>query len=111
MIREVFMNESFSFEDAFDTLTGSQTFVRSVLKSHKGDVHDRISGIILDNISPSLPLFTPRIVEQLGRVVDEQLGYCEGKVVDKPIKIVQDMIAYASKSPFCSFSSLLHSRI
>jgi hypothetical protein len=109
MVREVFMNESFSFGDAMDTLTGVRAFMMSVLKSHKENVDDRITHeIVRDNISPSLPLFTPRIVEQLERVVDEELGYCEGKVVDKPIKIVQDMIAYASKSSFCSFPSLFH---
>ncbi|KAG0287301.1 hypothetical protein BGZ97_007142, partial [Linnemannia gamsii] len=88
MVREVFMNESFSFGDAMDTLTGVRAFMMSVLKSHKENVDDRITHeIVRDNISPSLPLFTPRIVEQLERVVDEELGYCEGKVVDKPIKI------------------------
>lgn len=91
------MNESFSFGDAIDTLTGVRAFLMSVLKSHK-DVDSRIThDLVRDNISPNLPLFTPRIVEQLERVVDEQLGYCEGKAVEKPIKIVQDMIAYASK--------------
>lgn len=98
------MNESFSFGDAIDTLTGVRAFLMSVLKSHK-DVDSRIThDIVRDNISPNLPLFTPRIVEQLKRVVDEQLGYCEGKIVEKPIKIVQDMIAYASKCLLCNLS-------
>jgi hypothetical protein len=47
----------------------------------------------------------------LERVIDDQLGYCEGKVVEKPTKIVQDMVAHASTPPFCSLPSLLHSRI
>ncbi|KAG9068998.1 hypothetical protein KI688_009888 [Linnemannia hyalina] len=100
MVREVFMNESFSFGDAMDTLTGVRAFLMSVLKSHK-HIDSRIThDLVRDNISPNLPLFTPRIVEQLERVVDEQLGYCEGKVVEKPIKIVQDMIAYAMANVF-----------
>ena len=91
------MNESFSFGDAIDTLTGVRAFLMSVLKSNK-DLDSRFThDLVRDNISPNLPLFTPRIVEQLERVVEEQLGYCEGKAVEKPIKIVQDMIAYASK--------------
>ncbi|KAG0283711.1 hypothetical protein BGZ96_011906, partial [Linnemannia gamsii] len=101
MVREIFMNESFSFGDAMDSLTGVRAFMISVLKSHKDDVDDRIiHEIVRDNISPALPLFTPRIVEQLERVIDEQLGYCEGKVVEKPTKIVQDMIAYAMANVF-----------
>ncbi|KAF8926626.1 hypothetical protein BGZ47_002618, partial [Haplosporangium gracile] len=100
MVREVFMNEDFSFGDAVDSLTGVRTFLMSVLKSHK-HVDSRIThDLVRDNISPNLPLFTPRIVEQLERVVNEQLGYCEGKVVEKPIKIVQDMIAYAMANVF-----------
>ncbi|KAF9928108.1 hypothetical protein FBU30_002644 [Linnemannia zychae] len=100
LVREVFMNEDFSFGDAMDVLTGVRVFMMSVLKSHK-DVDSRITHeIVRDNISPNLPLFTPRIVEQLERVVTEQLGECDRKIVDKPIKIVQDMIAYAMANVF-----------
>ncbi|KAK3831899.1 MAG: cytochrome P450 [Linnemannia gamsii] len=100
MVREVFMNESFSFGDAMDHLTGVQSFMMSVIKSNKDPDSRVIHEIVRDNISPNLPLFTPRIVEQLERVIDEQLGYCEGKLVEKPIKIVQDMIAYAMANVF-----------
>jgi hypothetical protein len=109
MVREVFLNQSLSSGDAIDTVTGMGAFMVSVLKSHNDNLDGMIAHeLVRDTITPSLPVFTPRIVEQLERVVDEELGYCEGKVVDKPIKIVQDMIAYASKSSFCSFPSLFH---
>ncbi|KAF9911343.1 hypothetical protein EC991_003908 [Linnemannia zychae] len=100
MVREIFMNESFSFGDAMDSLTGVQSFMMSIIKSNRDPDSRVIHEIVRDNISPNLPLFTPRIVEQLQRVVEEQLGHCEGKVVDKPIKIMQDMIAYAMANVF-----------
>ncbi|KAG0275029.1 Lanosterol 14-alpha-demethylase, partial [Linnemannia gamsii] len=96
MAREVFINESFSPLEALDALTGVQTFGRAILKSNTDDVNRPIlHDLVRDTVTRDLLLFTPRIVEQLERVVDEKLGYCEGKAVEKPIKIFEDMIAYA----------------
>ncbi|KAG0274182.1 hypothetical protein BGZ96_004444, partial [Linnemannia gamsii] len=96
MVREVFMSRSFSSGDALDATTGVQAFMVSVLKSHNSNLDGMITHeLVRDTITPTLPLFASRIVEQLERVIDEELGYCEGKAVEKPIKIVQDMIAYA----------------
>ncbi|KAG0274490.1 hypothetical protein BGZ96_004314, partial [Linnemannia gamsii] len=94
--REVFMNVSFSSGDALNALTGVRAFGTSIMKSNKDDVDGRIvHDLVRNNITPALTLFTPMIVEQLEKVVDKQLGYCEGKAVEVPIKIFQDMIAYA----------------
>ncbi|KAG0284659.1 hypothetical protein BGZ97_008095, partial [Linnemannia gamsii] len=101
MVREVFMNQSFSSVDATETLTGIRSFGLSMIKSHKDDLEGRlVHGLVRDIITPSLPVFMPRIVEQLERVIDDQLGYCEGKVVEKPTKIVQDMVAHAMANVF-----------
>ena len=91
------MNEKFSFSDAIEEVSGFQTFMVSVLKSHKEKDFKIVHEIVRENVSPYLPLFTPRIVEQLETVADKELGYCEGKVVEKPLRIMQDMIASASK--------------
>ncbi|KAF9355986.1 hypothetical protein BGX34_010163 [Mortierella sp. NVP85] len=100
MVREVFMTESFSFSDAIDDQTGLKAFTDSVVKSNKDDDGRAAHEIIRDNISPNLPLFTPRIVRQLQKTVDEELGYCEGKLFEKPLTIFQDMIAGAMANVF-----------
>ncbi|KAI1318367.1 hypothetical protein EDD11_006705 [Mortierella claussenii] len=100
LTREVFMTEDFNFMDAADDATGMRAFANSVIKSNK-DVDSRvIHEVIRDNVSPNLPLFTPRIVTQLKTTIDEQIGYCEGKLFETPITIFQDMIAGAMASVF-----------
>ncbi|KAF9994760.1 hypothetical protein BGZ65_009598, partial [Modicella reniformis] len=95
MVREVFMTENFSFSDAIDDQTGLKAFTTSIVKSNKDDDGRVGHEIIRDNISPNLPLFTPRIVKQLQETVDMELGYCEGKLFEDPLKIFQSMIAGA----------------
>ncbi|KAF9355251.1 hypothetical protein BGX26_006826 [Mortierella sp. AD094] len=64
-------------------------------------VHSRVThDIVRDNISPFLPMFTPRIVEQLTTILNEQLGHCESKLVEKPIDLFQNMIAGAMANVF-----------
>ncbi|KAF9104521.1 hypothetical protein BGX29_001764 [Mortierella sp. GBA35] len=100
MVREVFMNEAFSFGDAIEDLTGVGTMMKSMIKSNRDDDSRVIHEIVRDNISPNLPLFTPRIVYQLTSILDRDLGYCEGRLIEKPINILQDMVASAMANVF-----------
>ncbi|KAG0303693.1 hypothetical protein BGZ98_006390 [Dissophora globulifera] len=100
LAREIFMNQDFSFMDAIDEMTGIQAFTMSVIKSNRRADSPVIHEIIRDNISPNLPLFTPRIVEQLTTAVEKQLGDGDGKLVENPLRIFQNMIAGAMASVF-----------
>src|SRR5689334_4800355 len=75
-IREVFMNEDFSAGDAIEELTGMRTFFQSMIKSNRDPDSRVIHEIVRDNISPNLPLFTPRIVKQLEEHLEKELGVC-----------------------------------
>ncbi|KAF9400531.1 hypothetical protein BGX21_004081 [Mortierella sp. AD011] len=103
-IREVFMNDDFSAGDAIDEFTGMRAFFDSVRKSNK-DVDNRvIHEVVRDTISPNLSLFTPRIVEQLEKNLEKELGNCPkeegGKFVAKPILVLQEMVANAMANVF-----------
>ncbi|KAG0319095.1 hypothetical protein BGZ99_005278 [Dissophora globulifera] len=100
LAREIFMNQDFSFMDAIDEMTGIQAFTMSVIKSNRRADSPVIHEIIRDNISPNLPLFTPRIVEQLTTAVEKELGDGDGKLVENPLRIFQNMIAGAMASVF-----------
>ncbi|KAG0211433.1 hypothetical protein BGX28_007925 [Mortierella sp. GBA30] len=100
MVRDVFMNEDFSFLDALDEITGMRAFTTSVIKSNKEPDTRVPHEIIRDTISPSLPLFTPRIVDQLESFIESKLGKCDQKLVEDPLLIFQDMIAGAMASVF-----------
>ncbi|KAF9959648.1 hypothetical protein BGZ72_009115 [Mortierella alpina] len=103
-IREVFMNDDFSAGDAMEELMGMQTFFRSMVKSNR-EVDSRIiHEIVRDNISPNLPMFTPRIVKELERNLEQELGVCPaeegGKLVEKPVLVLQEMVANAMANVF-----------
>ncbi|CAO3571080.1 unnamed protein product [Mortierella alpina] len=103
-IREVFMNEDFSAIDAIEDLTGMRTFLNSMVKSNR-DIDSRtVHEVVRDNISPNLPLFTPRIVKELEKNLEKQLGICPaeegGKLVEKPMLVLQEMVANAMANVF-----------
>ncbi|KAG9322880.1 hypothetical protein KVV02_002389 [Mortierella alpina] len=103
-IREVFLNDDFSSSDAIEELTGMRTFLRSMIKSNR-DVDSRvIHEVVRDNISPNLPLFTPRIVKELEKNLEKELGVCPagegGKLVEKPVLVLQEMVANAMANIF-----------
>ncbi|KAF8970278.1 hypothetical protein BGZ46_010508 [Entomortierella lignicola] len=102
-IRDVFMNEGFSFDDAIEELTGIRVFLNSIKKSNT-DLNNRtIHNIVRDNLTPNLPLFTPRIVEQLEKNLDKELGISPkqgGKFVEKPGSVLQEMVAAAMATVF-----------
>lgn len=103
-IREVFMNEDFSAGDAIEELTGMQTFFRSMVKSNRDPDNRVVHEIVRDNISPNLPLFTPRIVKELEKNLEKELGVCPaeegGKLVEKPVLVLQEMVANAMANVF-----------
>ncbi|KAF9564469.1 hypothetical protein EC968_004492 [Mortierella alpina] len=96
MVREVFMNEDFSFGDALDDVTGIRAFSMSIIKSNRHPDSPILHELIRDNISPNLPLFAPRIVEQMVSIIDTSLGHYDHKLVDNPLLVFQDMIASAT---------------
>ncbi|KAG0225391.1 cytochrome P450 [Mortierella sp. GBAus27b] len=100
MVREIFINDNFSFNDAIDDVTGIKAFSNSMIKSSRDSDGRTSHEIIRDNLSPNLPLFTPRILKQLQSTIDDKLGYCEGKLVEDPLTIFQDMIAGAMANVF-----------
>ncbi|KAG0306344.1 hypothetical protein BGZ98_002552, partial [Dissophora globulifera] len=99
-IREVFLNESFSASDALDDFTNMNTFLDSMKKSNKNDDLRIIHDLVRDNISPNLPLFTPRIVNQLEVNLEREMAIFpeeEGrKLVEEPLKVLQEMVASAN---------------
>ena len=109
LVREVFMNEDFSFPDAIDEMTGIRAFVQSVIKSNGDPDNTLAHELVRDNISPNLPMFTPRIVDLLESILDKGIGRCEAKLVENPLLIIQEMVASASKSfpPFLYVFDLL----
>ncbi|KAG0321925.1 hypothetical protein BGZ99_003595, partial [Dissophora globulifera] len=103
-IREIFLNESFSAPDALDEFTNMMSFLDSIKKSNKNDDLRIIHDIVRDNISPNLPLFTPRIVNQLEANLELEMSnfHEEGgrKLVEKPLKVLQEMVARAMATVF-----------
>ncbi|KAG0337816.1 hypothetical protein BG000_004914 [Podila horticola] len=101
LIREVFMNEDFSAGDSIDEFTGMRAFMHSMIKSNKELDNRTIHELVRDNISPNLPTFTPRIVEQLEIHLERCLGKCNEKLVENPLKsVLQEMIAGAMANVF-----------
>ncbi|GJJ75559.1 hypothetical protein EMPS_07917 [Entomortierella parvispora] len=100
LVREVFLNDNFSFSDAIDDMTGIRAFTQSVVKSNGDPDNTLAHEMIRDNISPNLPLFTPRIVDLLESILDNKLGYCEAKLVKNPLLIIQEMVASAMANVF-----------
>ncbi|KAG0004140.1 hypothetical protein BGZ80_004325 [Entomortierella chlamydospora] len=100
LVREIFMTEELNFMDAVDEINGFRTFETSVLKSKHGPDSREIHEIVRDDITPFLPMFIPRIMEQLTTIVDDQLGHCENKLIEKPLGIFQDMVAGAMANVF-----------
>ncbi|KAG0041204.1 hypothetical protein BGZ83_002170 [Gryganskiella cystojenkinii] len=100
LVREVFMNENFSFADAIDDMTGLRAFTTAVVKSNNDPDNRMAHEMIRDSITPNLPLFTPRIVDLLSTILERELGYCKTKLVEKPFVIVQEMIASAMANIF-----------
>ncbi|KAG0227805.1 cytochrome P450 [Mortierella sp. GBAus27b] len=100
-VREVFMNEDFSAMDAVDELTNMRTFFDSIRKSNHDADNQTIHLVVRDMVSPNLPMFTPRIVKQLEVNLEKELGSCpEGKLVEKPLAVLQEMVASAMAHVF-----------
>ncbi|KAF9429092.1 hypothetical protein BGZ76_001825 [Entomortierella beljakovae] len=103
-IREIFLNENFSAPDSFNELTGLMDFVDGIRKSNRNDDNRVIHEVVRDTISPNLQLFTPRIVAQLEKNLENELGTCPkeegGKLVTNSLKILQEMVANAMAHVF-----------
>ncbi|KAF9574506.1 hypothetical protein EC968_006311 [Mortierella alpina] len=93
LVREVFMNEHFSFMDAIDDITGLRAFTTSVIKSNQHPDSRVVHDIVRDLVTPNLPIFTPLIVERLRSTLESQLGHCDNRLVENPQPIFADMIA------------------
>ncbi|KAF9273981.1 hypothetical protein BGZ68_001013 [Mortierella alpina] len=111
LVREVFMNENFSFGDALDDITGIHALTMSITTTKRRFDNPLIHEIIRDTISPNLPLFTPRIVERLVGVFDRELGYGEHKLIKDPLLAFQDMIASAMATVFMGHEIAKNSKV
>ncbi|KAF9571170.1 hypothetical protein EC968_000973 [Mortierella alpina] len=101
MVREVFMNEDFDFSEAANGVIGLRSFTTSIIKSNRDpDNTQLLHDVIRETVSPNLPLFTPRIVEQLISTIDNSLGHCDHKLVENPLLVFQDMNASAMATVF-----------
>lgn len=106
LIREVFMHDNMSSSDALEEFAGMNALFNSMIKSNHDIDHRTIHALVRDYITPNLSLFTPKIVEQLERNLEQGLGAClsdhEAKLVENPLTVLQGMVASASMSPlFC----------
>ncbi|KAG0293723.1 hypothetical protein BGZ98_002054 [Dissophora globulifera] len=103
-IREVFMNEDFNSMDAVDEFTGMRSFFNSLRKSNHNDDNRIAHELVRDTISPNLPLFTPRLVQQLERSLERELEKCPstsgGIFVEDPMAILKEVIAGAMVTVF-----------
>ncbi|KAG0323613.1 hypothetical protein BGZ99_002668 [Dissophora globulifera] len=103
-IQEVFMNDSFSPTDAFEEMTGIQTFFNSARKSNHNDDLHIIHRVISQIITPKLALFTVRIQEHLETTLDKRLGAYARRdnriIVEEPWPIFKEMSAHAVAAVF-----------
>ncbi|KAG0057664.1 hypothetical protein BGZ83_005603 [Gryganskiella cystojenkinii] len=99
LVREIFTSDHFSFLDALDDMTGLKTYMKAIFKNNDPD-HIPSHEIVRDNITPNLPLFTPRIVDLLMMTLEKELGHCERKLVENPFVFIQEMIANATANVF-----------
>ncbi|KAF9172261.1 hypothetical protein BGX21_005194 [Mortierella sp. AD011] len=100
LVHEIFMTEELNFMDAVDEINGVRTFGSSSLKSKHEPDSPEIRSIVRDDITPFLPMFIPRIMGRLMTIVDDQLGHCENKLIEKPLGIFQDIIAESMANVF-----------
>ncbi|KAG0211435.1 hypothetical protein BGX28_007927 [Mortierella sp. GBA30] len=100
-IREIFKTESLNFGDAADDVSGIHSFTMSITKAKRTFDDPLIHEIIRDNISPNLPWFTPRIVEQFQSILDTKLGHSqERNLVENPLLVIREMVASAMVTVF-----------
>lgn len=103
-IREMFLNVNFSNVDALNELMGVKTFLHSLIKSGKN--HDaRIqNSIILEHLTPGLPKYQAEMVRALEAALVDSVEPCvKRKVVDCPVRIIQDMVGKSSKQSLLFF--------
>ncbi|CAO3565032.1 unnamed protein product [Mortierella alpina] len=101
LVREVFMTDDFSFAEAVDELSGLHAQTMSITKSRRDFSHPAFHAMIRDNITPNLPLFTPKIVECIQAVIDRDLGNArDRKLIESPLLVFQDAITCAMAAVF-----------
>ncbi|KAF9296698.1 hypothetical protein BGZ88_012057 [Linnemannia elongata] len=111
-IREMFLNENISNIDALNELMGVKTFLHSLIKSGKN--HDaRIqNSIILEHLTPGLPKYQAEMVRALEAALVDGVGPCvEGKVVECPVAIIQDMVGKSTGTVFMGAEVASNSRV
>ncbi|KAG0254691.1 hypothetical protein BGZ95_005961 [Linnemannia exigua] len=95
MVHEIFMTDDFNFMDALDDMTGARAFFLSMTKSHHEIDSREIHEIVRDMITPNLPKYTARIVDQLEKNLDKEMANCleqaktEGRIYERPDDILQ----------------------
>ncbi|KAG0269132.1 hypothetical protein DFQ27_004705 [Actinomortierella ambigua] len=100
LARELFLRDDLNAGDAVEELTGMRVFFRSMTKSNHEDDSMVIHFLVRDFITPYLNLYTPRIVRNLEKQLDEHLPDCDRKLVKNPVNILQRMVACAMACVF-----------
>ncbi|KAG0260136.1 hypothetical protein DFQ27_003685, partial [Actinomortierella ambigua] len=95
LARELFLRDDLNALDASEQFTGLRTFFTSMTKSNREDDSMVIHLLVRDFITPYIALYTPRIVRNLEKQLDKHLPACDHKLVEHPIKVVQQMVASA----------------
>lgn len=100
-VREVFMNNDFSALDSLNEFTSMQAYFDALRKSNLDRDNSAIHHIVRDMITANLATFSPTIVIQLEKNLEKEMGELPAQgsqlVAENPMKIMQEMIAGASK--------------
>ncbi|KAF9355985.1 hypothetical protein BGX34_010162 [Mortierella sp. NVP85] len=95
LIREIYTNENVSFKDHLDDLTGLRAFMSGLTKSNKGADGRTIHDVIKNGISTQMGWIAGGLSDKMAIVTDEQLGFCQEKVIEKVPEAVAMIIASA----------------
>ncbi|KAF9353762.1 hypothetical protein BGX26_008488 [Mortierella sp. AD094] len=93
LVREVFLTDNLSFQDVINEISGVQAMTNGILKSHAKKGNKGIRQLVSDNIFPNIPKFASRIEENFREALEVNLGQCESKLFERPLELIQNMIA------------------
>ncbi|KAG0017651.1 hypothetical protein BGZ80_008069 [Entomortierella chlamydospora] len=93
LVREVFLTEHLNFQDVINEISGVQAMTKGILKSHAKKGNKGIRQLVSDNIFPNISRFASRIEENFRWALETNLGQCENKLIERPLEIIQIMVA------------------
>ncbi|KAF9974926.1 hypothetical protein BGZ73_001587 [Actinomortierella ambigua] len=100
LAREMFLRDDLNAGDSIEEATGMRTFLWSMTKSNHEVDSPVTHHLVRDFITPYLGIYTPRIVRNLEKQLDINIGPCDRKLIKDPISILQKMVACAMACVF-----------